>query len=178
MLCDEATRAKKIGTEWESPIRVCFVCTGNTCRSPMAEAVANAMAKERLQAIPESMRDCAAPPIEATSAGLFACEGEPIARHAVTALEEAGILPIDGRDYRTHTARSLDEALANACDLLVGMTGTHVMELMMRYPQLAGRIVCMPSPIPDPFGGDEDCYRACLLEIRKGVEQLLFKEDA
>ena len=54
----------------------------------------------------------------------------------------------------------------------------HVMELMMRYPHLARRIVCMPTPIPDPFGGELAVYEDCLSEITRGVRELLFSGDA
>ena len=129
-----------------------------------------------LAAIPERMRDCATLPVEAFSAGLFAREGDPIAENAVKALKAAGVAPVAAHDYRTHTAHTLTDAMATEYDLLVGMSGGHVIELMMRYPHLAGRIVCMPSPISDPFGGDEACYRACLSEIEAGVKKLLFEE--
>ena len=176
MLCDEAARAEGLKQEREQPLRVCFVCTGNTCRSPMAQAVANALAAKSLAAIPESMRDCATLPVEAFSAGLFAREGDPIAENAVKVLKAAGVAPVAKHDYRMHTAHTLTDAMATEYDLLVGMSGGHVIELMMRYPHLAGRIVCMPSPISDPFGGDEACYRACLSEIEAGVKKLLFEE--
>ena len=69
--------------------RVCFVCTGNTCRSPMAEAVTNALARQWIENLPAAVRDAAAPTLEAFSAGLYAAEGEPIAQNAVTALPSA-----------------------------------------------------------------------------------------
>ena len=144
--------------------RVCFICTGNTCRSPMAAAVANAMAKQ-----------CASSQkLEAFSAGLYANDGEPISLHAREALEAAGILPDPNRDYRKHRAHTLCEADVASADLLVGMSGSHCMELLMRYPEAAQKIAVMPKPISDPFGGDLAVYTQCLAEITEGVKTLLF----
>ena len=147
-------------------LRVCFVCTGNTCRSPMAQAVTNHLAKKL-------GRD-----LTAFSRGLYALDGDPIASCAIAALEGAGIEPTADHDYRRHTARNLTDTTAEGFDLLVGMGKSHVMELMMRYPHLARRILCMPVSIPDPFGGDLSVYEACRAEIQKGVEALLFSGDA
>ena len=135
-------------------LRVCFVCTGNTCRSPMAEAVVNHLAAEEGRGI------------RAFSAGLYACVGDPIAQNAVTALENAEIKPQPSRDYHTHVAHTLGDEEAESYDLLVGMGKSHVMELMMRHPRMARRILCMPTPISDPFGGDLATYEACLAFIK------------
>lgn len=148
------------------PRRVCFICTGNTCRSPMAQAVANHLAHA------EGIE------VEAYSAGLYASGGDPIASNAVNALEDAGILPTPRHDYHTHLAHMLTDDEARGYDLLIGMTPTHVLELTMRHPALANRIGCMPYPISDPFGGDSDRYRACLEEIIQGVRELLLAEEA
>lgn len=181
LLTDVSAQAQEQREEnAERPMRVCFVCTGNTCRSPMAEAVANALAAEeteRLAAtLPEEMRDCIMPRLEACSAGLYPIEGDPIAPNAVAALEEAGVRAVSTRDYHAHFATALTEQTVNTSDLLIGMSGSHVLELLMRYPQAAQRIVCMPQPISDPFGGDLARYRACLAEITEGVRTLLFGE--
>ena len=144
--------------------RVCFVCTGNTCRSPMAAAVANAMAAE----------ECSSRTLVAASAGLYAAFGEPIAQNAVMALERAEIKPVEGRDYHTHTAHTLTAEEAERYDLLIGLGGGHCMELLMRFPHLAQRIVGMPQPIADPYGGDIDTYAGCLEQIIDGVRTLLF----
>ena len=151
----------------ENVRRVCFVCTGNTCRSPMAAAVANALAAKRGES----------PTLRAYSAGLYAHGGDLISPHAKEALELAGIEPVEGFDYHRHTAHTLTLEEAERYDLLIGLSSGHCMELMMRYPQLAQRIVGMPSSISDPFGGDLSVYRACLEEITVGVKQLLFPSD-
>lgn len=160
------------------PVRICFVCTGNTCRSPMAEAVAAYLTEARRLALPEGIRELTVPEYEVTSAGLSAAEGEPITENAVRALEEAGIEPVAGRarDYHFHRAHRLTEADAGCCDLLVGMTPEHAFAMLMQFPQLAERIVTMPRPIPDPYGGDAAVYRDSLAAITAGVRELLFGE--
>lgn len=145
--------------------RICFVCTGNTCRSPMAEAVANAYAAEKGRT-----------DLRAFSAGLYANENEPISSNAVKALEAAGVTALHGRDYHRHLAHNLTEDEARAYDLFIGLTGGHAMELMMRFPSMADKIICMPTPIFDPYGGDEAIYRECLAQITDGVHALLLAE--
>jgi len=146
--------------------RICFVCTGNTCRSPMAEAVANAYALERGRS-----------DLRAFSAGLYANDNEPISQHSVSALEAAGVKPIHGRDYHRHLAHTITEEEAKEYDLLIGMTTGHAMELMMRFPAMADKVACMPKQISDPYGGDAKRYRDCLVQIIDGVRGMLFTED-
>lgn len=166
MLCAEKTAQLKDLTAKMSR-RICFVCTGNTCRSPMAAAVANAMAGKE-----------PSPRLVAISAGLYAGAGDPITPQAVMALERAGVAPIAGLDYHTHTAHTVTEEEADADDLLVAMSGAHAMELLLRFPSAAHKITCMPQAISDPFGGDLVRYEQCLSEITEGVRALFFAEDA
>lgn len=167
MLCKEMLQECRPKTQ-ETPRRICFVCTGNTCRSPMAAAVANAMARER---------DGEARSLIATSAGLYAVEGDPITPEAVAALETAGVRVVEGADYHAHTAHTVSDADAEAVDLLVAVSGSHAMELLFRFPSAAHKIVCLPQAISDPFGSDLARYEACLVEITAGVRTLLFAED-
>ncbi len=173
---EELTRQEQIGDAPEQK-KVCFVCTGNTCRSPMAAAVANALVREPLRLLPESMRACAVPAWDAFSAGLSARDGDPIAENAVLALEEAGVPATNGKDYHNHRAHRLSEEEAERYDLLVGLTKEHAMALVFAYPHLVSRIRAFPKDIPDPFGGDAEAYRACLCEIEQGVKQLLLLEE-
>ena len=88
------------------PRRVLFVCTGNTCRSPMAAALYNDM--QRPREFCTACEECAAEesltPTNAValSAGLYVSEGAPISEEAVTVLREARVMPVPGNDYPAH----------------------------------------------------------------------------
>ena len=142
------------------PARVCFVCTGNTCRSPMAEAVFNHIFR-----VPEICSACdpdklLARSVRAISAGLFAL-GDPIAENAVKALEAAGIPSRPDNDYRGHISQSVNVEIMEECDAVIGLSGSH-----------ATKITCFPFDSPDPYGGDEEDYALCLAAIRRGIGEM------
>lgn len=139
--------------------RVLFVCTGNTCRSPMCAAAVNGLSpyKERFFAF---------------SAGLSPLPGTAITGKAVQALKDAGILPSPDNDYPSHRARAVREADLAACDLAVGLTKAHAFRLAMEFPAYAGKIYAFSEDIPDPYGGEGKDYAACLSEILRGIAAL------
>ena len=147
-----------------TPGLVCFVCTGNTCRSPMAAAVFNHLAIERNL------------PMRAVSAGLYVNRLE-ISDGAILALEAAGIPSTPGNNYRAHIAASMNAALAMRCERIVGITSSHALELMARFPQYAGKITAMPHDVSDPWGGSVARYEACLAEITAGIKKEFFHDD-
>lgn len=155
--------------EDQAPVRVCFVCTGNTCRSPMAEAAASFYANTL-------KRSAECPAMLFRSAGLYAHTGEPIAQNAVRALERANIEPSAARDFHQHRAHTLTEEEAECYDLLVGMSSGHAMELLLRFPALASRITVLSPPVSDPYGGDLACYEAALRDILTGVRAMFFPQ--
>ena len=159
----------------KAPRRVLFVCTGNTCRSPMAAALLNDMCKTRepCSACPEGQ----ACHIEARSAGLYAVQGAPITPLAAQALEEAGVVSVPPHDYRAHRASNITSEAVAWADDIVGLTGAHAMELMLRFPEAASKIRTLPMDIADPFGGDMEIYRQCLAQLRYALTLAFCTEE-
>lgn len=133
---------------------VVLVCSGNTCRSPMAEVLLRAaLAKEGGKLAQLSI----------ISAGIGAYPGEGASPHAVKALARIGL------DLQSHCSCPLDQATVDRALAIFGMSAGHIEAVKSRYthlpalvqrlreqlPQAAGR------DIPDPFGGNLAEYEAC-----------------
>ncbi len=124
-------------------MKIMFVCTGNTCRSPMCEA----MLRHRLHLLG---RD----DIAVGSCGLSAQEGAPASPNAVLALAELGI------DLTAHRARQATPALLADADRILCMSEMHLTLLALLAPEAAPRAALLGRGVSDPFGGDLDEYRA------------------
>ncbi len=142
---------------------ICFVCTGNTCRSPMAAAVFNHLAEIKNL------------PVRAISAGLYIGDTS-IAEHAICALEAAGIKSTPANNYRAHIACEINEAIVMRCSRIVGITSSHAFELFMRFPQSAGKISALREDIADPYGFDQAVYDRCLASITRVVTEEFFHD--
>lgn len=127
-------------------MNVLFVCTGNTCRSPMAAALFNKIAVER---------DL---PVKIESAGIFANDGDTASAEAIAVMRYYDI------DLLGHHAQTINTELLEKSDLVLTMTGAHKMVLeqylgdkVYTLMEFAG----IDGDIPDPYGGDIDEYKEC-----------------
>ncbi len=141
---------------------VLFVCTGNTCRSPMAEALF------RLRC----GNDCG---WAAASAGVAGWPGMPASTGARAAMQELGV------DLAGHRSRALAPDLVDAADLVVVMTQAHLHEVRRRFPGVADRVKMMSafgtgSPawdVLDPAGASIAGYRAIRDELDHAIADLI-----
>ena len=137
------------------PLKICFVCTGNTCRSPMAMAVLNHYGKNNYVA---------------ESAGIMADSGAPITPKASTDLKNSGIQSTPDNNYDSHTARQLTPEIMEECDRIVAVGPGHAMMIIQAFPQYASKVTSFDENITDPFGQSQEVYDKCLSDIIKAIK--------
>lgn len=134
---------------------ITFVCTGNTCRSAMAQGICKKLLTERKI---ES--------ISCQSCGLAAFSGDSASPLAVEAVKRLGA------DISAHRSRQLSQYIFDETDLMVCMTEAHKMAVMSLNPPFK---ILVPSPeIPDPYGGDLQVYGQCAARLEQFVSGLLY----
>lgn len=139
-------------------MKILFVCTGNTCRSPMAAGFMNKAAKENgLDAFAES-------------AGIFAVDGQAATDEAIEAAKRYGV------DISAHKATLLNDDMLKSSDLVLTMTQSHKQIL---FPIASEKIYTLneyagiDGNIPDPFGGDLDEYVETAEHIAEAIDSVV-----
>jgi protein-tyrosine phosphatase len=141
---------------------ILFICTGNTCRSPLAAALCRKQLADRLECSAEDLPNRG---FVVASAGLAAVRGEPAAAEAVAVAHELGA------DLSDHASRPATAELLADADLIVGMTAGHVYGLAVGSGHV--RLLCGDEDLPDPIGGDSAVYQACAGKIWHHLQELI-----
>ncbi|MGG0716133.1 low molecular weight protein arginine phosphatase [Robertmurraya massiliosenegalensis] len=141
--------------------RILFVCTGNTCRSPMAEAI---------------LKSAKIPGLEVKSAGVYATNGAPASLHVQQILEEERI------DH-SHQSSMLTGEMVDWSTYILTMTEGHKQSVLSMFPSAQGKVFALKefagqkinSDIHDPYGGSLETYRKTFTDIRENINKIIEK---
>jgi len=149
-----------------------FVCTGNTCRSPMAEGIFRKLLSERLHCAEDELVDRG---FIAASAGVAAGPGSPASPEAVDILRERGV------DLSAHESQPVTPQLLSQADQIFTMTRSHREHLVREFPEIAGRVKLLArdgADVIDPIGAGLDEYQRCADQIERYLREIVMELPA
>ena len=142
-------------------MNIYFICTGNTCRSPLAEAI---------------LRNKKIDDVQVKSAGIYALEGGEISENAKAVLEQEQI-------QVNHITSQVKHADIEWADLILTMTLAHKNMILHSFPEAQGKTFTLKEyvvpfsskDVSDPFGGDIYTYKQTYLELNRLIDELIIK---
>ncbi|MFQ5650764.1 MAG: hypothetical protein ACE5IY_12545 [bacterium] len=146
---------------------ILFICSGNSCRSPMAEGLMKSK-------IPAELKD----KVTVTSAGTLGIDGAPATRYAIEVAAELGA------DISEHRSQGMSEELARASDVIFALSVEHKDHLQKTYPEVSDNVFLLrafrrapeekhPDSIDDPIGRSLAVYRECCYLINAELDRIL-----
>lgn len=146
--------------------RIMFICTGNICRSAMADGLMKKLAKDNNKEI------------EVYSCGIFAEDGDMPTFNAMEAIKEYDV------DLKLHRATNIRNSKIEDMDIILCATVSHKNNVINMYPNLKDKIFTIKEyadydkndlDIPDPWGYDIETYRFCASTISKCLNKIIDK---